>query len=234
MYQTQKTYIQPEMKMLDLINQNPNLLLLLEHFKIDFAVADKTVTDICRENNINITVFILISNLYNGFFPEKVKIDSKDDISLIITFLKNSHNYYQFNKYPEIKEYIQELHDKYQNEDIAMIEKFFSDYFKEVLEHLEYEDKIAFPYFCSLIDSASEQVETEFSVNEYREHHGDIETKLTDLKNLLLKHIELKNNLSIRRKFLNSLFELEYDLNIHSMIEEKILLPLIDDIEKKS
>ncbi len=234
MYQTQKTYIHPKLKIVDLINENPILLLMLEHFNIDFAVADKSVDDLCKENNISASVFILISNLYNGFFPEKVKISLKDDILVIISFLKNSHNFYKYNKYPEIKDYIQQLHEKYQNDDIAMIEKFFSEYFKEVLEHLEYEDKIAFPYFSSLIESQTSQVESEFSVNEYREHHGDIETKLTDLKNLLLKHIELKDNLPIRRKFLNSLFELEYDLNIHSLIEEKILLPLIDKVEKKA
>ena len=70
-----------------------------------------------------------------------------------------------------------------------------------------------------------------FSVNEYREHHTDIETKLTDLKNLLLRHITIKDDLTIRRKFLYSLFELESDLQIHSQVEELILLPLVESIE---
>jgi hypothetical protein len=34
------------------------------------------------------------------------------------------------------------------------------------------------------------------------------------------------------RKFLDTLFGLEFDLKIHSVIEEKILVPLIEKIEQ--
>jgi len=111
-----------------------------------------------------------------------------------------------------------------------MIEKFFTDYFEEVLEHLRYEDEIAFPYFYNLKDKKG-FVKKTFSAKEYRNHHADIETKLTDLKNLFLQHIKIKSDLNIKRKFLNTLFGLEFDLKIHSIIEEKVLIPLIEKIE---
>jgi regulator of cell morphogenesis and NO signaling len=123
------------------------------------------------------------------------------------------------------------LHEKHDTEDILLIEKFFNDYFEEVLEHLDYEESVVFPYICRLIDEGKITGKNNFSANEYRDHHTDIETKLTDLKNLLLKHISLKDDFSLRRKFLFGLFELEFDLNIHSLIEDKILLPLVGKIE---
>ena len=233
MYQTQKTYIKPDMKMLDLINENHSLLMLLEHLDIDFAVGDKTVAQLCNENGIHQSVFLLISNLYNGFYPNKGSIHLIEGIPVIIKFLKNSHRFYKEDKYPEIKEYLKKLQNKHNTGDIILIEKFFNDYFEEVLEHFDYEEKVAFPYFCKLIDTETAVQQSDFSAKEYKEHHSDIETKLTDLKNLMLKHIALKNDLSLRRKFLYSLFELEFDLNIHSMIEEMILLPLIAQVEKK-
>lgn len=233
MYQTHKTYIKQDMKMSDLINENYSLLMLLEHLDIDFTVGDKTVSQICKENNINQSVFTIISNLYNGFQPNKEEIYEIDDISIIIRLLKNSHRFYKEDKYLEIKEYIIKLHEKHNTEDIILIEKFFKDYFEEVLEHLDYEDEIAFPYFCKLLESKNIQSVPTFSAREYKEHHSDIETKLTDLKNLILKHITIKNDLTIRRRFLYCLFELEFDLNIHSMIEELILLPLITKVEKQ-
>ena len=233
MYQTHKTYIKLDMKMSDLINENYSLLMLLEHLDIDFAVDDKTVSQICNENNINQSVFLIISNLYNGFYPNKGDVHLIDDIPTIIKLLKNSHRFYKEDKYPEIKEYLIKLHDKHDTEDIILIEKFFNDYFEEVLEHLDYEEKIAFPYFCQLIETETIQQKSNFSAREYKEHHSDIETKLTDLKNLMLKHIALKKDLPLRRKFLFCLFELEFDLNIHSMIEEMILLPLITKVEKQ-
>ncbi len=231
MYQTHKTYITPDVRMSDLIVENSSLLLLLEHFEVDFAVKDKTVEQICNENKIDIPVFLVFGNLYNGFYPDENEINALVDISTIIRFLKNSHRFYKHDKYPELKYFINQLHEKHDTEDILLIEKFFNDYFEEVLEHLDYEESVAFPYICRLIDEGKMAGKNNFSANEYSDHHTDIETKLTDLKNLLLKHISLKNDFSLRRKFLFSLFELEFDLNIHSIIEDKILLPLVGKIE---
>lgn len=232
MYQTHRTYIKADMKMSGLIKENPGLLFLLEHLEIDFAVEDKTVLQICTDNSIPLPIFLLFGNLYNGFNPDSNEINSFSDILCIISFLKNSHNYYKTDKYPEIIGYIKELQNKTGNEEVKLIEIFFEEYFHEVLEHLDYEEKVAFPFFVSLIENNKNHSKTKFSVNEYREHHTDIETKLGDLKNLLLKHIHISNQLSLRRKLFFSLLELEFDLQIHALIEEKILLPLIAEVEK--
>jgi regulator of cell morphogenesis and NO signaling len=52
------------------------------------------------------------------------------------------------------------------------------------------------------------------------------------LKELLLKYVPVQNDRVLRRKIIVSLFELEYDLAIHSTIEETVLMPLIDRLEK--
>lgn len=231
MYQTTKTHIKKDAKLSGLINENPMLLLFLEHLEVDFVVEDKTIEQICSVNKLDPEAVLLIANLYNGFYPSAGDLENIKDISLIIKFLGNSHKYYKNDKYPEISTYITDLKRKNPSPDIDLISTFFSDYFDEVLEHLDYEDETAFPYFCRLNDEKQTGREEEFSAHEYSEHHTDIETKLTDLKNLLLKHISIKNELPLRRRLLISLFELEYDLTIHSMIEEKILLPVVEKIE---
>lgn len=232
MYQTKKTYITPTSKMLDLINDNHSLLLLLQHFNIDFAVSNATVKELCSKNNVSLNVFLLVGNLYNDFYPEKVESFKNEEVKSLLTFLKNSHALYIEDKYPELNFYLQKIKDGLSPDDFKLIEKFFNDYYSEVLDHFKYEDEIVFPYFCSLINNSSIPT-TAISVEEYRNHHTDIETKLTDLKNLFLKHISIKNELSAKRKFLNSLFELEFDLTIHSIIEEKILIPLVEKIESE-
>ncbi|MEY1638969.1 hemerythrin domain-containing protein [Tenuifilum osseticum] len=217
--------------MSDLIVENPRLLILLEHFNLDFVVSDKTVSLLCDENSIPLQLFLLFGNLYNGYQPEVSHIGSPEDIKTIIMFLRNSHIYYKEEKYPEILSYIKQIQDKTHNSEIKLIENFFKDYFTEVLEHLDYEETIAFPYIVNLVEQKGKQVNSDFSANEYREHHTDIETKLTDLKNLLLKHIKISNELPLRRKLFLSLFELDFDLQLHAMIEESILLPIVADIE---
>ena len=224
------------MKMADLIFENPSILLLMEHFGLNFIVQEKTVAELCFTNKISVNVFVTLANLYNGFHLAGDEKFSNDDISDIITYLKNSHNYYENEKYPEIKTYIQELYSKNDSPEIKLIDKFFTEYFEEVKEHLSYENRIAFPYFHELLNKISKPAESypqkEFSVKEYSDHHTDIESKLNDLKELLLKYVPIQDDRILRRKIVVSLFDLEYDLNVHSTIEETILMPLISKLEK--
>ncbi len=221
--------------MSDLIFENPSLLLMMEHFDINIVVRNKTVEQICDDNQINRQVFIHIANLYNGFNIAGTESLSRPDTESIILFLKNSHRYYLDEKIPEIRDYIHGLYAKSNIPEIRLVGKFFDEYSQEVQEHLYYEDAIAFPYFSYLANDNEQSgfKQADFSAEKYRQHHTDIETKLRELKNLLLKHIPLKQDGSLRRKLLTSLFELDNDLTIHSAIEESILIPLIKKIEKQ-
>jgi len=73
----------------------------------------------------------------------------------------------------------------------------------------------------------------QYSAKEYQEHHSDIEDKLNDLKNLLIKYLPYKDDQILRRKLILKLFDLENDLNIHSQIEELILIPLVSEMESQ-
>lgn len=231
MHQSYKTYITLQSKMLYLIEENHLLLLLLQHFNIDFAVENKTVKELCKENNIPHNIFIIVSNLYNGFFPDIEDVLKISNVKPILFYLENGHNFYIENKFPELRFYLTKLQQRYDNVDFKFIEKFFSDYFNEVMVHLRYEDEVAFPYFYNLSGKKGRIRSSNFSAQEYKNHHTDIETKVTDIKNLFLKHIKVRIDQNIKRKFLNSLFELEFDLKIHSIVEEKVLVPIIEKIE---
>ncbi len=228
-----KGHFRPNTKLLDLLNRNFTLLLFLEHFGIDFHLGNLTVRQICQEQGINQAAFIAIGNLYNGILPEAEDPSIISGVETIIRFLRSSHLFYRNDKYPEIMEYLATLYEHHNSKDVILLEQFFKDYFQEVLEHLDYEEKVAFPYFHSLIETDEALSKEHYSASDYREHHTDIETKLEDLKNLMLKHIKIEGDLTIKRKFLNSLFGLEFDLKIHSMIEELILLPLVEKLEKQ-
>lgn len=221
------------MKMAELIESNPVLLLMMQHFGMDFKVSDFTVSQLCNQHGISENLFIRIANLYNGFSTKENNAFTKDDLLHVIDFLKNSHNYYRSDKYPQIRSYISQLQENHPEKEIKLLDLFFNEYFQEVLEHLDYEDNVAFPYFIELITTNSGIAPDRYSAKEYSEHHSDIELKLTDLKNLLLKHIHIQDDLGLRRKLLFALFELEFDLYIHSLIEDTILIPAGFAIEKK-
>lgn len=232
MYKTNKKYITPEMKLADLIYDNPSFLLFIEHLGIDFLVKEKNIIQICSESNISVDTFITLANMFYGFpisFPGNF---TKNDIPVIILFLTNSHNYFEKEKFPEIKELINRLYSANQLPEIKLTGKFFDEYFEEVKEHLIFENTRVFPYVEELYDKKPHS--TPFSSSNYSEHHTDIEYKLKELRELLLKHIPVQQDRVLRRKIITSLFELEYYLFVHSEIEEKVLIPLINLIEKDS
>jgi len=235
MYQLVNLYITPDIKMSDVILNNPYLMLLLEHFGIEVPLQEKTMHEVCCENNINTELFLTFANLYNKnkYIPKTPF--SFADILTIVNYLKNSHKYYSEEIYPTILNTIKQMYTVNTHKEIELVEKFFGTYFSEVKEHLDYENITVFPYILELykrIENPEHSIgQSKYSVVEYQEHHNDIEEKLDDLKNLLIKYLPQKNDQILRRKLLLSLFELEYDLNIHSQIEDLILIPLVAKME---
>lgn len=233
MFNVVRTMVKPEKKMYDLIEENHNLLLLLQHFEIDFRVDDMTVSQLCEKSDVGLNLFIAVANLYNGYKPKENPIESIEDLTQIVRFLKNSHTYYREDKYPQIRDLIHQLQEQQSGKELELLDKFFIEYFDEVIEHLDYEDNVAFPYFIELFSQYHTGNSEIYSAQVYKEHHTDIELKLKDLKNLLLKHISIYSHLNLKRKLLFSLFELEFDLYIHSLIEETILIPFGLNMEVK-
>jgi regulator of cell morphogenesis and NO signaling len=229
--------ITPDTKVADLVLENPYLSLMIEHFGIGFPLKEKTVARLCSENNISIELFIALAKLFNGTSHEFAGNLTFDDIPSLLQYLKKDHQYFTDEIYPQILRLIHDMNVTTNQEEIVLIEKFFNEYFNEVVEHLNYENQVVFPYVNNLYNQwqgnpPDDFVDSKYSVEEYREHHDDIEEKLSDLKNLLIKYLPARNDQSARRKLLVHLFELESDLAIHSQIEDKVLIPLVSQLEK--
>jgi regulator of cell morphogenesis and NO signaling len=235
MFKTGKLYLTPELKVSDVILNNPYLLLLLEHFGIGMPLQEKSIQDICKEQNLNIELFLTFANFYNeNNYTPSIQF-SFAETQVIVNYLRNSHKYYSEEIYPNIQKTIHTLFATNTHKEVALVEKFFEEYFFEVQEHLKYENEIVFPYIVELEHKVKHKIKIEkknkYSVGEYKDHHEDIQEKLNDLRNLLIKYLPQENDQLLRRKLLFSLFELEYDLNIHSQIEDTILIPLVSRME---
>ena len=229
--------IVPDMKVSDIIMKNYYLILMLENFGINLHVQEKKINQICQENNVNVEVFLTFANLYNGIKYTPSNEFTFDDLQTIIGYLRKCHEYYLDEKYPRIQRYIKRIQELNDFPEIKLIDVFFNEYFNEVKAHLDYEDRVVFPYIISLFNELKQQSRSKggnaYSVTEYKDHHDDIEVKLIDIKNLLIKYLPQKDEQKEKRKLVFSLFELEYDLNIHTQIEDSILVPLVEKMEQQ-
>ncbi len=215
------------------ILRNHFLILVLERFNIGFGFQDKTIAEICQEKKINVNLFLTICNLHiNKTLGNSLNLNN-NDIQKIVEYLQNSHNYYITELIPNISKQIEAFVKSRKEKDLTfiLIERFFNEYKKEVFKHLEYEEKFVFPYITNLL--IQKKKNTNYKIKEYKHNHKDIESKLNELKNLLIKYLPEKNDRKFRRNFLFDLFRLERDLNIHTIIEESILVPSIEKIEIK-
>ena len=235
MMELKKEIINKNMRMSDIILNNHSMILVLERFGIDLGLQDKTIETVCNENNICAEIFLTIANLHNNIYYTPVFSFNCSDIKEIIQYLKNSHQYYSHEVFPEIIKNIHLMSEYNKKPEILMVEDFFNDYKKEVDQHFDYENETVFPYILNLFENKEfTDSKNDYSVTEYKEHHDDIEEKLNDLKKLLIQHLPQKDDRIIRRKILFALFDLEQDLIVHAKIENEILIPLVEKMEIKN
>lgn len=226
--------IRSDSKVSDLIEHNPRLLLMLENWNIPLGLHEKSVEQLCIEFEIENTLFLAIASLYLDIIPDTSQVNKINDIVHVLTFLENSHKHYMNEKFPLLSSYITEISNINKHPETELLNRFYNDYLEEVTEHLKYENTIVFPYVMSLLtyNEPSDKVSGEhYSMADYSSHHDDIEEKLADLKNLLIRYLPPDKDMPYRRRLLLTLYELEFDLHIHSLIEEMILIPIVERLE---
>ncbi len=222
-------------KIEELIEENPMLILAFERMGVTLGVNEKTIEEVAQELKLNPEMMITLLNMQQDKdFQPNYEFEIEDS-HLIVNYLKQSHNYFSSEVYPRIKKNIDELVAKNKKIGVKMIDNFFKEYCNEVDIHFDYENSIVFPYILSLSQNEQQDQtsENKYSVNEYKQHHENIEEKLEDLKHLLIKFLPYDNDSQVRRNILLDLFHLEKDLLIHSRIENELLIPLVERNEHK-
>jgi regulator of cell morphogenesis and NO signaling len=224
-------------KLADIVMQDKRALVLLPRFGIDLGFGDRTVKQVCVEQSINTDFFLLMVNVFlnKNYFPDR-QLQSVD-VDMLLRYLENSHHYYLHEKIPYLETLLEEFKKQVNHPATTQLEKFFNQYIIEVKEHLAYEDQTAFPYAAAL----SEQIKNknavisgiDYRIGVFEERHDHIEEKLTDLKSLLIKYFPPSNDRYIRIRFLNELMDFEEDLINHARIEDKVLIPIVEQLEKK-
>jgi len=224
------TIFTKEDKLTSAIHSNYDLLPVINRFGILPGFRDKSIKVICEEKNINADFFLAIINTFHNsdYFPEK-ELMSFSPI-LIIDYLKKTHQYYLDYTLPKLENILDNLLNgcPHYCDEMKMIEAFYKKYKNELLIHLQYEDTNVFPYVINLINT---QNKSGYSIHEFEKEHTNIDEKLKDLQNLIIKYIEPSYNVNDCNDFLMSLNRFEKDLKDHARIEDKILVQQVIELE---
>lgn len=214
-------------KMITLISDNYNLLQCLGGFGISLGFGDKTVSQVCEEQNVDTYTFLAIVNFtINGYRD----IDNTDNLSIstLVQYLRASHEYFLNFQLPFIrKELVDALDEK---DNLArLIMRLYDEYAKAITSHMKHEEKTVFPYIEALLEN--KQVDN-YDIDTYSKHHGQESTKLRELKTIIMKYLPSDGLHS--NKLMATLYDIynnEEWLLLHTEVEEQILIPAIKNLE---
>ena len=226
---SQKLY-EADDKLISLIKDNYNVLQSLGSFGINLGFGDKTVREVCEAQNVDTYTFLAIVNLaINGY--KSFDDFSRISIPTLMHYLHASHEYYLGFQLPFIRKELVDALDE--NDNLArLILKLYDEYADEINKHMKYEEKFLFPYVESL--QKGDPIK-DYDIETFSKHHGQTDQKLRELKNIIIKYLPsdgLHNNqLSAT---LCDIYNNEEWLAKHSEVEEKIMVPAIRELERKS
>ncbi|MFV0289807.1 MAG: hemerythrin domain-containing protein [Mangrovibacterium sp.] len=219
-------------KMSVLITTEINLLPVMSRFKLKLGFKEKNIGEVCLNSNVNPDFFLAIANTYinESYFPER-KLLSFSPL-LLIDYLKQTHKYYIEIVIPKIEYFLMRVMESECKSisNLELISSFYQNYKKELLLHFEQEEKETFPYVEHLVNHNQYPI-SEKRMYDYGQVHSDVEEKLSDLKNLVIKYLDADYNMDYMNDFLHTLFHFAQDLNDHSRIEDTILVKQVLELE---
>lgn len=221
-----------KMKAADLVASDCNLLSILERFGIKLGFGEATVEELCASYSLSANLVVAISNIYSfNDCHHKAGALKKEDIAHIISYLRASHMQYMNSSLPSLHNSIHTMMEEYEETNRYILNKFFDDYDSEIKKHFEHEEQCVFPYIESLL-AGSIQPSEAYNITKFEKSHTNVDEKLNDLKNIIIKYLPGDYTSDIRMKVLRKIFRMEDDLRKHSTVENRLLIPLVAKLEQ--
>lgn len=217
------------MKLSELIDQNYRLLPVLARMGVRGSFGEKTVSEVCSEVGLDPETTILICKVYSGGnFKLSRREIARCRPADVLNYIHQSHSYYQANAIEEIEKSVRLLIEPCSKGSKKVVWEFFMGYKDELRRHFKFEEEKLIPYVQSLIDGSRKE---DFTIEFFEKNHTNVDEKLGDLKNIVMKFLPHECDEWLRLVLLQQLFALEEDLHSHTCIEDNILVPMVKYLE---
>lgn len=224
---TNKVY-EPSDRMALLIDDCPDILDMLGRFGIPLGFGEKTVDELCREQEVDCYTFLCVVNytLNNVGDVDVPRLD----VPTLMRYLRASHTYYLQFLLPFIREQLTACLD-HEATLSRLILRLYDDYAQEVAAHMQQEEDEVFPYVDNLLAGWQDDKN---SIDTFMSNHNNADSTLRELKNIMTRYfpsdVRTANHLS---HTLYSLYRNETWLCNHAKVEEVLLTPAIRLIEQR-
>lgn len=219
-------------KMSDLICDNYPMLLVMSRFGISMGFGEKNIKEVCKSNNVDTCTFLTVVNfLLNDEHTDVdvARLSECFSMDALISYLQNSHTYFLDFRLPNIRRKLILAIETCPKDVAFVIQQFFDEYADEVFKHMQYEEKVVFPYVRGLLKGVKD---SRYNISIFKKRHDQIEMKIIELKNLIIKYYPGKGS-DLLNSVLFDIFSCEQELASHSIIEDHMFTPTIMELERK-
>lgn len=225
-----KTSFSGDTKFAELLAEDRRLLQLMPRFGIGLGFGDRNVYQVCQMNQVSTELFLMICEIYSdGSFQLNQSDLQHIDMRDLLSYLKASHQYYLDERFPHIEEHLQLIIEACGQKYGPMLSQFYGEYKQEVMRHIQYyEEEVVFPYIEALLNGKRTD---SYKIDEFEHNHTNIQDTLDDMMNILLKYLPGDILPKERIEISLDIMELSDDLNRHSLIEDRILIPCVELLE---
>ncbi len=217
------------MKVARLVEANYRLLGVLARVGIDGSFGEKTVSEVCISSGLDPDTIILLCEVYTfPNFKPSMELLRRCHVGDILRYMHQSHDYYLNRAISDMEASITKLLEPCQQKQQEVVWNFFRGYKVEVKNHFGFEEQEVIPYVQGLIIG---QNRPGFSIDRFEENHSNIDEKLGDFKNLVMKSLPAVCDNDIRLDLLVHIYALQEDLKCHTYIEDHVLVPMVRLLE---
>ena len=225
------TYYKANDKMSDLICGNYVLLQVMSRFGLSLGFGDRTVEEVCKSCDVDCNTFLTVVNFIVGDNEYIVDKNSKISIKSLMSYLREAHHYFLEYQLPSIRVKLNTFLEYSEDKEVSfLIINFFDAYMEELQKHMGYEEKYVFTYVDDLMQNKKD---CKFKISEFASSHNQVDTKLTELKDIIIKYLHTSGNNYATNSMLFEIFACIEDLDSHSRVEDCMFVPAVLNLEKQ-
>lgn len=200
-------------KICDLMSHEEDAIQIISRFGLEMGVGEQTIEQVCASHSVHTPTFLAIVN-YKVFKQRAIPADI--DIPTLQRYLHNAHTYFLDFRLPRLRRALIEaiIPADPATKIPGLILRCYDEFVAEIRTHIEHENEGLF---------------------EEHEHDDErITSKLTEIKNLIIKYFPSSSNPQNTNpvtytliSVMSDLWHTEQDFADHCAIEDDILRPAL-------
>lgn len=235
--------INQELKIADVVSENIKAADIFKKYGIDFCCGGGiSIAKACEKKNISPEELMFeLKSLDDKILPSQNF--NKWELDFLIDYIINTHHVYVLEAIELLDAYtskVAKVHGE-QHPPVVAIQDLFNTMKVELLNHLQKEERVLFPYIKQLVKSKKENspvaaahfgtVQNPISIMEAEhESAGDI---MKEIAALSMDYTPPEWACNTFKALYAKLQEFEQDLHLHVHLENNILFPKAIELEKK-